>query len=64
MKNSKRLFILLILIVSVLTFSMLTVSAAVVSTVQTDTATDKIIQIDARYKQVSTNKVSWNSNRG
>jgi len=64
MKNSKRLFILLILIVSVLTFSMLTVSAAVVSTVQTDTATDKIIQIDARYKQVSTNKVSWNGNGG
>ena len=64
MKNPKRLFTLIILLVSILIFSMLTVSAVVVSTVATDTAFDKIIQIDAKYKQVSTNKVSWNSNRG
>ena len=64
MKNSKRFFTLLILFVSVLIFSMLTVSAAVVSTVQTDTLTDKIIQIDAKYKQVPTYKVTWNGNSG
>jgi len=43
---------------------MLTVSAAVVSTAQTDTSTDKTIQIDAKNKQVPTNKVSWNGNGG
>jgi len=64
MKNPKRLFTLIILLVSILIFSMLTVSAAVVSTVETDTSTDKIIQIDAKYKKVSTNKVTWNGNGG
>jgi len=64
MKNSKRFLTLLIVFVSVLIFSMLTVSVAMASTVQTDTTTDKIIQIDTKYKQVPTYKVTWNGNGG
>lgn len=64
MKNlSKRIFALLILFVSVLIFSMLTVTASTVSEQQTYT-NDGSVQIEEKYKKVSTNKVTFNANGG
>ncbi|MCL2114713.1 MAG: InlB B-repeat-containing protein [Methanobrevibacter sp.] len=64
MKNSKRILTLIILFVSVLLFSMLTVTAAIVSEQQTDTTDNGIVQIEAKYKKISTNKVTFNANGG
>ena len=65
MNSSKRIFALL-LFVSILMFSILTVTAATVSEQQTYTtdAKDNSIQIEAKYKKVSTNKITFNGNGG
>jgi len=65
MKNSsKRIFTLLILFVSVLIFSMLAVSAASASTQQSSIITDDVIEIEAKYKKTSINKITFNANGG
>ncbi|MCL2157220.1 MAG: InlB B-repeat-containing protein [Methanobrevibacter sp.] len=63
MKNSKRIFALLILFVSVLIFSMLTVTAAEVSKQQKN-INDGSIQIEANYKKITTFKVTFKANGG
>ena len=64
MKNStKRILTLIILIATLATLSMLTVSASEVCEGQTQTAADEI-QIEAKYKKTSTNKITWNGNGG
>ena len=65
MNSSKRIFALL-LFVSILMFSILTVTAATISEQQTYTtdAKDNSIQIEAKYKKVSTNKITFNANGG
>ena len=63
-KSSKRIFTLLILLVNVLIFSMLAVSAATASTPQISLITDDGIEIEAKYKKTSTNKITFNANGG
>ncbi|MDR2966849.1 MAG: InlB B-repeat-containing protein [Methanobacteriaceae archaeon] len=63
MNSSKRIFTLLILMLSVLVFSMITVTAVTVSEQQTNTNHDDI-QIEVKYKKVSTNKIIFNGNGG
>jgi len=65
MKNSsKRIFTLIILFVSVLVFSMLAVSSAVASVSQPYATADESIEIEAKYKKASTNKITFNANGG
>ncbi|MCL2116458.1 MAG: InlB B-repeat-containing protein [Methanobrevibacter sp.] len=64
MNSSKRIFTLLILFVSILIFSTLTVSAVVVSEKQTYTIDNGNIQIEAKYKKITTYKVTFNANGG
>ena len=64
MKNSKIILTLTILFLSVLVFSMLTVTAAALNTPQTYTTTDNSIQIEVKYKKVSTYKITFNGNGG
>jgi len=64
MNSSKRIFTLLILFVSILIFSTLTVSAVVVSEKQTYTTDEGSVQIEAKYKKISTNRVTFNANGG
>ncbi|MCL2157017.1 MAG: hypothetical protein FWH54_03235 [Methanobrevibacter sp.] len=61
--NSKRIFALLILFVAVAMFSMLTVTAATLNEQKTFTTNDGI-HIEAKYKKVSTNKITFNANGG
>ena len=62
MENSmKRIFILLMLLVSIAMFSIVTVSASKVNTRQTYTADDDGIQIETKYEKISTNKITFNA---
>jgi len=64
MKNlTKRIFIL-ILFVSIVILSIVTVSASEVSTSQTITTSNDGVQIEAKYKKVSKNKIVFNGNGG
>jgi len=64
--SSKRIFTVLILFVNVLIFSMLSVTAGVASVPQAYTIADESIEIDEKYKKVSTNKIKiiFNANGG
>ncbi|MDR2966707.1 MAG: InlB B-repeat-containing protein [Methanobacteriaceae archaeon] len=64
MNSSKRIFTLLILLLSVLVFSIATVTAVAVSESQSDITKHDDIQIEAKYKKISTNKIIFNSNGG
>ena len=64
MKNSKRFLTLSILFSVAVMFSMLAVSASVVSTSQTYVSTDNSLEIEAKYKTTSSNKITFNGNGG
>ena len=64
MNSSKRIFALLILLLSVLVFSITTVTAVVGSESQNDISKSDGIQIETKYKKVSTNKITFNANGG
>jgi len=65
MKNSsKRILTLVILFISVAMFSIVAVSAATASTPQIHTTLDDSVEIDAKYKKASSNKVTFNANGG
>ena len=63
MKNSKRFLSLLILFLTVAMFSIVTVTASEVSTSQ-KYMPDNSIQIEAKYKKTSQNKITFNANGG
>jgi uncharacterized repeat protein (TIGR02543 family) len=64
MKNNKRILALLILFAAVAMFSILPATAAVANTPQKCPTMDDGIQVEAKYKKVSTNKITWNGNGG
>ncbi|MCL2156929.1 MAG: InlB B-repeat-containing protein [Methanobrevibacter sp.] len=64
MKNPKRIIALALLFVAISMFSMLTVTAAIISEQQTGTTDNGNIQIEAKYKKVTTYKVTFNANGG
>ena len=65
MKNfSKRLFTLLLLFVAVAIFSMAAVIASEPSTPQVYATTEDSIEIETKYKKVSTYKITFNANGG
>ena len=64
MKHSKKFFTFVILFSIVLMFSMITVTAAVVSEPQKFTTNQDNIQIETKYKKVSTYKIIFDGNGG
>jgi len=64
MKNLTKRICILILFVSIVMFSIATVTASEVSTTQTYTASDDGVEIEAKYKKVSTNTITFNANGG
>ena len=64
MKNSKRILALLILFVSVAMFSILPATASVLNEVQEHTTDNNGIQIEAKYKKISSYKITFNGNGG
>jgi len=64
MKNSEKLLTVLILFVAVLILSLLPVTASVASVQQTHTITNDHVEIEVKYKKVTTNKLTFNGNGG
>ena len=62
--SSKRLFTVLMLFVAVAIFSMATVTASVASTPQVYATTEDSVEIETKYKKVSTYKITFNANGG
>ena len=64
MKYSKRFLALLTMFLTVLILSMMTVTGAVLSEPQKFPTNQDNIQIEAKYKKVSTNKIIFDGNGG
>ena len=64
MKNSKKILALLILFVSVAMFSILPATASVLNEAQKHTTEDNGIQIEAKYKKVTSYKITFKGNGG
>jgi len=64
MKNSKKILALLILFVSVAMFSILPATASVLNEAQKHTTDDNSIQIEAKFKKVTSYKITFNGNGG
>jgi len=65
MKNySKRICVFLLLFVVMALISIIPATAAVISTPQTYTTSEDSILIEAKYKKISINKITFNANGG
>ncbi|MCL2116250.1 MAG: InlB B-repeat-containing protein [Methanobrevibacter sp.] len=64
MKNSKRILTLLILFVIVAMFSILPATASVLNKAEKHTTDDNGIQIEAKYKKITSYKITFNGNGG
>jgi len=64
MKNSKKILALLILFVSVAMFSILPATASVLNEAQKHTTDDNGIQIEAKFKKITSYKITFNCNGG